>query len=683
MSCFRSLRARRPELAQAQLLQIVFTELKRAKRTEEEEQLYRESIDGATQIGQLAGVFGLAADRGDVNACSRSATVTSGCRAAAARNISTPAHSIFRARSGAIVQCMTRRADLKAHDDVLRILDHELAVDPAPPGAAYRPATLAPEDDRPQRHRLLPEFLGRAGAHGPGKSFPRRTSIWMIPRSRSCAARSICYKRDDLVSDLVNHFRQLATDAKTPADASYPRLALASVLWWNDDKDDAIAEFTKVAEASKPESELRLDLAELLEQQGDRAGAMAGDRGGAAARQHQDEAPRGAGAAAVGCQRRSRARPPGGRAALRPAARHRHPGQLWRARCISSVCTSWPRPCWAALAAAPATRPASSSGMMSQYQRQGQLDVAVQVAMQILRSTNATRPANVNLRLVDSPDASRTAAISVLARSGKLPQLIERALEQLKKTPNSIGLHQTLADYYQASGQRDKARDELAKIVALRPDDTTLRLQVAQRLGPGKPGRRWRSSTTRCCSKRIRPCSVVTSIQFKTHFSRPARPTSCSPCSSKLDFRKFGQAAYVVNMLSNLFNDQAFSSRAAAFMKKAWEAFPDERSMLIQLASRSELWQMPEMEGYLRRGDHPRCRARSSRSTSGTRRFRSCRTAAEWANDLDDIDDPRQRSQRGPARRAKKQHRIRAQGFAGLDRRRGSGRTRRLPARPL
>ena len=77
------------------------------------------------------------------------------------------------------------------------------------------------------------------------------------------------------MSDLVSHFRQQAGAAKTPADQAYPRLALASILWWNDDKEDAIAEFTKVADGSKAESELRLDLAELLEQQGERADALA------------------------------------------------------------------------------------------------------------------------------------------------------------------------------------------------------------------------------------------------------------------------------------------------------------------------------------------------------------------------------------------------------------------------
>ena len=56
---------------------------------------------------------------------------------------------------------------------------------------------------------------------------------------------------------------------------SIPGWRSARSYWWNDDKDEAIAEFTKVAEASQAESDLRLDLAELLEQQGERADALA------------------------------------------------------------------------------------------------------------------------------------------------------------------------------------------------------------------------------------------------------------------------------------------------------------------------------------------------------------------------------------------------------------------------
>ena len=68
LSCYRSLRTRRPEMAQAQILQNVATELKRARRVEDVERFYREAIAGATQLAQIAGVFGLAAQRGDVEA---------------------------------------------------------------------------------------------------------------------------------------------------------------------------------------------------------------------------------------------------------------------------------------------------------------------------------------------------------------------------------------------------------------------------------------------------------------------------------------------------------------------------------------------------------------------------------------------------------------------------------------
>jgi Tetratricopeptide repeat len=77
------------------------------------------------------------------------------------------------------------------------------------------------------------------------------------------------------LSDLVSHFRRQIDSAKAPTDAIYPRLALSAFHWWNDDKDEAIAEFGKVVEQSKSESELRLDLAELMEQQGERSDALA------------------------------------------------------------------------------------------------------------------------------------------------------------------------------------------------------------------------------------------------------------------------------------------------------------------------------------------------------------------------------------------------------------------------
>ena len=120
---------------------------------------------------------------------------------------------------------------------------------------------------------------------------------------------------------------------------------------------------------------------------------------------------------------------------------------------------------------------------MLQYQRQGKLDVAVQVAMQILRSTTATRQTNPNVYNRRRPRRQphrrhrRPGALRPARRSSS-----SGPTSSSRRRPTPIQIHQTLADYYKASGQRDKARAELAKIVELRPDDTNLRFQIAQQL---------------------------------------------------------------------------------------------------------------------------------------------------------------------------------------------------------
>ena len=127
------------------------------------------------------------------------------------------------------------------------------------------------------------------------------------------------------------------------------------------------------------------------------------------------------------------------------------------------------------------------SSLMTQYQRQGKLEQAAQIAMQILRSSRNSLAASNLARFAAALDAdsARPAAMRVLAASGRLPQLIERTREQLKKTPNSVAIHQTLADYYTAARQPDQAALEMARIVELKPDDADLRLRLAIHLAAG------------------------------------------------------------------------------------------------------------------------------------------------------------------------------------------------------
>ena len=600
MACYRSLRARRPELAQAQILQIVFTELKRAKRTDEEERLYRESIDGATQIGQIAGVFGLAAERGDVDgpalACDRYERLQSG----RGQQYYYTGSFYFQGPAPAIEQCMTLRADSKAHDDVLRILDHELAAsrrrhERQSPGSS-RLETSAGRAGRPT---YIPDVQRRPDAPAFRSHSRPPTNTWTIRRSRSAhRIRAFQARRPD--ERPGQPLPPAGGRGQDPRGRDYPRLALASVLWWNDDKDEAIAEFTKVAEASKPESDLRLDLAELLEQQGERALALAMTESvqpldNTRMKRREELALR----LSVLTGDLDRARQAAERLfglRLDTDTQVRLAGQMHQLGLHELAEAVLGR------ARRRAGNKASALvGMMVQYQRQGQLDVAVQVAMQILRSTNSVRPTNHDVYLRATARWTPTARPPSACWRGRAgcPSSSSATQEQLKKTPRSIQLHQTLADYYQASGQREKATAELASMIALRPDDNGLAAPGRAAARAGKPGRRGRRALQGDAPERAGRRFLATSTRFKT-FQQAGKTEELLTLLEQMDFRQFGQPAYVFNMISNLSNDKAFRGRAASFMKKAWEAFPDDRSQLLQMLPRLELWQLPEMEGYLR-----------------------------------------------------------------------------------
>src|SRR5699024_3610699 len=81
--------------------------------------------------------------------------------------------------------------------------------------------------------------------------------------------------------------------------------------------------------------------------------------------------------------------------------------------------------------------------------------------------------------LGERADPNHAQALRVLAASGKLDAMIGRVEAQLRQSPESLTLHQTLADYYQAAGRRDEVREVYERMGRLRPDDARLRFQVA------------------------------------------------------------------------------------------------------------------------------------------------------------------------------------------------------------
>ena len=84
--------------------------------------------------------------------------------------------------------------------------------------------------------------------------------------------------------------------------------------------------------------------------------------------------------------------------------------------------------------------------------------------------------------MVGGEDQAQREAVQVLARSGKLDELIERTEAQIARTPQSLQLYQLLATYHRAAGHKDKVKEVIERTARLRPDDARLTYQLAQQL---------------------------------------------------------------------------------------------------------------------------------------------------------------------------------------------------------
>ncbi len=281
LACYKKLRARRPELAQGEIIVNVAHELRRAKRIDDEERFYREIVEGATQIGQIAAAIELAGRRGDVAELMRLSERYDRLQTGRT-TVSYSTVSYMFAPSRSISEAMGMCAERKDYSQVFKLLD--FSVEAARRAKARQTPGQASRAERARRAAVF----GSAGA----AAFVRQI-VWVgsgyilmtidYPQDNEYIDASVIsmlrsafelFKRDDLSSDLVNHFRRQAEAARTPAEAIYPRLALSAVLWWGDEKDEAVAELAKVVAASRPESDLRFDLADILARQGSPADSL-------------------------------------------------------------------------------------------------------------------------------------------------------------------------------------------------------------------------------------------------------------------------------------------------------------------------------------------------------------------------------------------------------------------------
>ena len=242
--------------------------------------------------------------------------------------------------------------------------------------------------------------------------------------------------------------------------------------------------------------------------------------------------------------------------------------------------------------------------LMTQYQSQNQTEQAVQIARQILRKGPSFSP-NPRRRGGDENDNARSQAIGVLARSGNLKEMTERAEAQLKVSPNSIQLHQALVSYYQAMGDKAKLKAALLKMVELKPGDGKLRYQLAEQLQ--QAGERDAAVDQYKAALKLDPSQFSENYwEIQNLFTEANRFEELAKVFDEIDIRKFGQYYYVIELITPLLGDDKGRDLGLRLFKKAWEAYPQYRSQLLSELQDPGVWRLPEIYTYAKQAVIPR-----------------------------------------------------------------------------
>ena len=237
--------------------------------------------------------------------------------------------------------------------------------------------------------------------------------------------------------------------------------------------------------------------------------------------------------------------------------------------------------------------------LMLQYQRQNKPDQAAQIAIEVLRSSRTAVPSSgLTVAAIESENG-RATAIRVLAGSGRLKQLIDRVREQLKKTPNSVALHQSLADYYTASRQREQAVAELGQIARLKPNDVDLRLRLATQLIASGNTIEGLAHVKAAFERDPR---AVAASRLPLLMQQSNMPGEFIRLLNEIDFTAFSSlsSSVVMRAIALAPADAVLDEPIKLLFQRAWKAFPDSRYYLVTMVQRDAVWQMPEMVDYAR-----------------------------------------------------------------------------------
>jgi len=208
------------------------------------------------------------------------------------------------------------------------------------------------------------------------------------------------------------------------------------------------------------------------------------------------------------------------------------------------------------------------------------------------------------------------------AQAGKPPGAPGGVQGQVKEAPESVPLLQAQAALQRATGQTEKARETLRRIVRLRPDDAPTRYQLANELV--QAGDAAGSIEHYKAALKQDPSLFAGNYwQVQNAFQQAGRADDLAALLEVVDLKAIRQSWAVTNVATTLIQDPKTRDQGLRIFRRTWEAFPQDRPTMLGNFYDDQVWQLPEIYQYARQALIPAAGQKPANPWLGIDQFRS------------------------------------------------------------
>ena len=454
--------------------------------------------------------------------------------------------------------------------------------------------------------------------------YPRASAYLSSTGLRVLFQASQVLKRNEVEDDLVKLLRERVARAQkdAPETLNYERMLLASLMIWNDEKDEGIELFRAVAADVKDDANFQFEVATVYEKMGDLDESLnivesIEPRGQKLVEQKEMTALRLA--ERLGDIDRAR------------VAAERLFGLRLKAQTQLGLVANMKRLGMVEMADAVVSRAQRRSGqkipamvsLMGLYQGQGKTDLASQIAHRILQRTRSSvsQKAMINRNRRYSSSSSnesyRKSAISTLQQTGALTALIERLEKQQKRSPNSPMIYEQLIEFYMQTNNTEKLVPMLEAAVKSRPKSVYFREQLAKQYS--SKGMNDEACEQYAVAIRENPSMLSDDYyEIRSFFKTAGKMDVLLQVFQDINIREFGQPYYVADFAANLLQETQNANKdtmsdeekktqeetekaAIRLAEKIFDEYPNYRQYVIQNFNNGEVWKNKRLFGLARR----------------------------------------------------------------------------------